>query len=203
MARYIGPKDKISRRFGVPLFGPTKALERRNFPPGQHGLRSRRRKLSDYALALSEKQKLRFQYGVLEKQFVRYYQEASRRSGVTGDVLVQLLETRLDNVCYRLGLANTRAGARQLVGHGHVLVNGKKVDIPSYSCRVGDEIKISQKVSSQQIGVRNLDLTQAVPLMDWLTMDRAKMEGSVLRIPAADSIDAMVNIQLVIELYSR
>ena len=130
MARYTGPKDKISRRFGVALFGPSKALERRAFPPGQHGVRAGRRKKSDYAVALGEKQKLRFQFGVLEKQFRLYYAEASRRRGVTGEVLCQLLELRLDNVCYRLGLGNTRSAARQLVNHGHIEVNGKRVDVP-------------------------------------------------------------------------
>jgi len=131
MARYIGPKDKINRRFGVALFGPSKALERRNFPPGQHGFRAGRKKKSDYSIALGEKQKLRFQYGVLEKQFRGYYAEAARRRAVTGDTLCQLLETRLDNVCYRLGYGNTRSAARQLVNHGHILVNGVKTDVAS------------------------------------------------------------------------
>ena len=145
MARYTGPKDKISRRFGVALFGPSKALERRNFPPGQHGVRAGRRKKSDYAVALGEKQKLRFQYGVLEKQFRLYYAEASRRRGITGDLLLQILELRLDNVCYRLGLGNTRSGSRQLVNHGHIQVNGKRVDIPSYQCKPGDVISVQDK----------------------------------------------------------
>src|SRR5690606_13721894 len=145
MARYTGPRAKISRRFGVSLFGSSKALERRNFPPGQHGLRAGRKKKSDYAVALGEKQKLRFQYGVLEKQFRKYYEEATRRRGVTGELLLQLLELRLDNVCYRLGFGNTRQAARQLVNHGHVLVNGRKVDVPSYQVKPGDKIKIGGK----------------------------------------------------------
>ncbi|WP_018969185.1 30S ribosomal protein S4 [Rubritalea marina] len=203
MARYIGPKDKISRRFGVALFGPSKALERRNFPPGQHGLRAGRRKKSDYSVALGEKQKLRFQFGVLEKQFRAYYAEAVRQRGVTGDTLVRLLETRLDNVCYRLGFGNTRSAARQLVNHGHILVNGTKTDVASYQCKPGDVIAINDKPSSKQLGLRALDLTQAVPLKDWLTLDREKMAGTIARLPEPDDADHGVNVQLVVELYSR
>ncbi len=203
MARYIGPKDKISRRFGVALFGPSKALERRNFPPGQHGFRAGRKKKSDYSVALGEKQKLRFQYGVLEKQFRGYYEEAARRRGITGDILVQLLETRLDNICYRLGLGNTRAAARQLVNHGHVSVNGIKTNIASFQCKPGDVIKVSAKAASQQLGLRALDLTQAAPLKDWLTFDSDTLTGKVARIPEEEDMDHGVNVQLVVELYSR
>ena len=203
MARYTGPKDKISRRFGVALFGPSKALERRSFPPGQHGVRAGRRKKSDYAVALGEKQKLRFQYGVLEKQFRLYYAEASRRRGITGDLLLQILELRLDNVCYRLGLGNTRSAARQLVNNGHIKVNGKRVDIASYQCKPGDVISVQDKPSSQQLGLRFMDLTQAVPLKDWLELDRTAMKGSITRVPENDDMDAQVNVQLVVELYSR
>jgi len=165
MARYTGPKDKINRRFGVPLFGPSKALERRNYPPGPHGLRSGRRKKSDYAIALGEKQKLKFIYGVLEKQFRGYFAEAGRRRGITGDIMLLLLETRLDNVCFRLGFGNSRQSAR--------------------------------------LGLRMLDLTQSVPLQDWLTLDREKMEGVVSRLPEKDDVDSPVNLQLIVELYSR
>lgn len=203
MARYTGPRAKISRRFGVALFGSSKALERRNFPPGQHGLRAGRKKKSDYSIALGEKQKLRFQYGVLEKQFRGYYEDAASRRGVTGEILLQLLELRLDNVCYRLGFGNTRAGARQLVNHGHVLVNGKKVDIASYSVKPGDKIKIGGKPSSQQLSLRMMDLTQSVPLVDWLSVDREAMEGSVERVPERSDIEPLVNEQLIVELYSR
>ena len=203
MARYIGPKDKISRRFGVALFGPSKALERRNFPPGQHGFRAGRKKKSDYSIALGEKQKLRFQYGVLEKQFRGYYAEAARRRGVTGDTLVQLLETRLDNICYRLGFGNTRSAARQFVNHGHITVNGTKVDVASYQCKPGDKIHVGERAASQQLGLRALDLTQAVPLKEWLTLDREKMVGTVARIPEEEDMDHGVNVQLVVELYSR
>jgi small subunit ribosomal protein S4 len=203
MARYTGPRTRISRRFGVPLFGSSKSLERRNFPPGQHGIKAGRKKKSEYSVALGEKQKLRFQYGVLEAQFRRYYQEAARRRGITGEIILQLLELRLDNVCYRLGFGNTRQAARQLVNHGHVLVNGHVVDIASYECKPGDVIKLTAKASSQQMGLRMLDLTQAVPLVDWLTLDRTALEGSVSRIPDRADIDPMVNEQLIVELYSR
>src|SRR5215469_11457724 len=135
MARYTGPKTKISRRYGVPLFGASKSLERKNYPPGMHGPKGSRRKQSDYAIALGEKQKLRFQYGLMEKQFRRIFEVALKRRGVTGETLLQLLETRLDNVVFRLGLANTRSAARQLVSHGHVLVNGKSVNISSFNVR--------------------------------------------------------------------
>jgi small subunit ribosomal protein S4 len=203
MARYTGPRTRISRRFGVPLFGSNKSLERRNFPPGQHGIRAGRKKKSEYSVALGEKQKLRFQYGVLEKQFRGYYEEAARRRGITGEIILQLLELRLDNVCYRLGFGNTRQAARQLVNHGHVLVNGKVVDVASYECKAGDVIKLAAKPSSQQMGLRMLDLTQAVPLVDWLTLDRAALEGTISRVPERSDIDPMVNEQLIVELYSR
>ena len=203
MARYTGPKDKINRRFGVALFGPSKALERRNFPPGQHGLRAGRRKKSDYAVALGEKQKLRFQYGVLEKQFRAYYAEAARRRGVTGDTLCQLLETRLDNVCYRLGFGSTRSAARQFVCHGHVSVNGVKTNIASFNCKPGDVIKVSDKQSSKQLALRLLDQTQAIPMKDWLVCDRENLTGTVARLPEVEDMDHGVNVQLVVELYSR
>lgn len=203
MARYTGPKDKINRRFGVPLFGPSKALERRNYPPGPHGLRSGRRKKSDYALALAEKQKLKFAYGVLEKQFRGYYTEAARRRGITGDIMLQLLECRLDNVAYRLGFGNTRQAARQLVNHGHVTVNGKKLDIPSYQVRAGDVIAIADRNNSRSLAMRMLDLTQSVPLVDWLTLDREKAKGTVARLPEKDDTEDPVNLQLIVELYSR
>lgn len=203
MARYTGPRAKISRRFGVNLFGSGKALERRPFPPGQHGLRAGRKKKSDYSIALGEKQKLRYQYGLLEKQFRSYYEEAARRRGVTGEILLQLLEQRLDNVCYRLGFGNSRSAARQLVNHGHVLVNGQRVDVASYQCKPGDKIKIAKQPSSQQLVLRMMDLTQSVPLVDWLTLDREAIEGTVERVPERSDIDPIVNEQLIVELYSR
>jgi len=203
MARYTGPRDKISRRFGVALFGPSKALERRNFPPGQHGVRAGRRKKSDYSIALGEKQKLKFQYGILEKQFRGYYEEAARRRGITGETMLQFLELRLDNVCYRLGLGNSRSAARQFVGHGHIHVNGHRVDVSSYQCKPGDRISVSAKPSAQQLALRMMDLTQSVPMVDWLSMDREKIEGVVNRLPEREDIDPLVNEQLIVELYSR
>jgi len=203
MARYTGPRAKISRRFGVSLFGPSKALERRNFPPGQHGVRAGRKKKSEYAVALGEKQKLRFQYGGLEKQFRGYYEEAARRRGVTGVILLQLLETRLDNVVYRAGFANSRQAARQIVNHGHILVNGRCVDIPSYQVKPGDVIKVGAKPSSQQLVIRMTDLTQAMPGVDWISVDKDKLEATVNRVPERSDIDPLVNEQLIVELYSK
>jgi small subunit ribosomal protein S4 len=203
MARYTGPRTKISRRFGVSLFGPSKSLERRNFPPGQHGVRAGRKKKSEYAVALGEKQKLRFQYGVLEKQFRSYYQEAARRRGITGTVMLQLLDSRLDNICFRAGFGNSRQAARQMVNHGHVLVNGHCVDIPSYQVKPGDVIKVGAKPSSQQLALRMLDLTQAVPAVDWLEVDRENMVATMSRVPERSEIDPLVNEQLIVELYSR
>ena len=203
MARYTGPRTKISRRFGVSLFGPDKSLERRNFPPGQHGVRAGRKKKSEYSVALGEKQKLRFQYGVLEKQFRGYYEEAAGRRGITGVILLQLLECRLDNVCYRAGFGNTRQAARQLVNHGHILVNGRCVDIPSYQIKPGDVIKVGAKPSSQQLALRMTDLSQAMPTVDWLDVDKDKLEATVSRMPERSDIDPLVNEQLIVELYSR
>src|SRR2546427_5048216 len=162
MARYTGPKTKVSRRYGVPIFGSSKALERKNYPPGQHGPRGSRRKQSDYAIALGEKQKLRYQYGLLERQFRRIFQNALRKRGVTGETLLQLLETRIDNVVFRLGLANTRSAARQLVSHGHVQVNGRNVNVASYNVKAGDEIAIKDKTKSPQPALRKIQLTQNV-----------------------------------------
>ena len=203
MARYTGPKERISRRFGVALFGPSKALERRNYPPGQHGARAGRRKKSDYSVALGEKQKLKFMYGLLEKQFRAYYENAASQRGVTGDIILQLLETRLDNVCFRLGFGNSRQAARQMVNHGHILVNGHRVDVPSYQVRPGDVVKVGAKPSSQQLCMRGLDLTQSIPMKDWLTIDRDKLEGTVNRLPEPADIDSIVEVQRVVELYSR
>ncbi len=203
MGRYTGPKTKVSRRYGAQLFGPSKALDRKSYPPGMHGPRGARRKQSDYAIALGEKQKLRYQYGLLERQFRRIFQNALRKRGVTGETLLQLLETRLDNVVYRLGLANTRAAARQLVSHGHVLVNGRRVNVASYSVKAGDEIGIRDKPKSRQLVLRNLDLTQIFPVPDWLTVDRDSLSGKVVRIPSREEIQPSVNEQLIVELYSR
>lgn len=203
MARYTGPKDKVSRRFGVQIYGPSKAMDRRNFGPGQHGARSGRKKLSDYAVALNEKQKLRYQYGVLEKQFRRFFAEANRRKGVTGEILLQMLELRLDNVVFRMGLANSRNASRQYVCHGHVQVNGKKVNVPSYQCRAGDVVTMKETSKSQQLGMRAKDLTQAVPVPEWVAVEPDGVKGTVVRIPTREEINPIVNEQLIVELYSR
>lgn len=203
MARFTGPKTKVSRRYGAPLFGPAKALERKNYPPGIHGPKGSRRKQSEFAIALGEKQKLRYMYGLMERQFRRYFEVALRRRGVTGETLLQLLETRLDNVVYRLGFANTRRGARQLVGHGHVAVNGHKVDISSFNVKAGDTVTVREKPKSRQLATRNLELTQITPVPDWLTINRDAMSGMVARIPSREEIAPIVNEQLIVELYSR
>src|SRR5215210_5829212 len=203
MARYTGPKTRISRRFGVAIFGPSKALERKNYGPGMHGPKGSRRKQSEYAVALAEKQKLRYQYGVLERQFRRYFQIALTRRGVTGQILLQLLETRLDNVVFRLGFANTRSAARQLVSHGHVQVNGRGVNVSSYNLKAGDEVSFKERPKSRQLALRNLELTQIVPVPDWLTVDRDGLKGKVAHIPSREEMQPMVNEQLIVELYSR
>ncbi|MCP5556715.1 MAG: 30S ribosomal protein S4 [Verrucomicrobiaceae bacterium] len=203
MARYTGPREKIARRFGIALFGPSKALELRNFPPGQHGARNTRRKQSEYGAALAEKQKLRFQYGVLERQFRRMFAEAQRRKGVTGEILLQMLEQRLDNVVYRMGFANTRFASRQLVGHGHVTVNGIRVNIASYQVQPGDVIAAKGNPRSQQLIGRFLEMTLGTPDPDWMTVDRDKMSATFNRLPTREEINPIANEQLVVELYSR
>lgn len=203
MARYTGPKTRISRRFGVPIFGPSKALERKNYGPGMHGPKGSRRKQSEYSLALAEKQKLRYQYGLLERQFRRYFHIALNRRGVTGETLLQLLETRLDNVIYRLGFANSRSAARQMVSHGHVAVNGRKVDISSFNTKPGDVVTVKDKPGSRRLATKNIELTQIVPVPDWIVADKENFTGTVSRIPTRDEIAPIVNEQLIVELYSR
>jgi small subunit ribosomal protein S4 len=202
MARYTGPRTKKSRRYGVALFGPHKALERRNYPPGVHGDKGRR-KQSEYATALGEKQKLRIMYGLLERQFRRYYEIALRRRGVTGEILLQLLETRLDNVVYRLGLANSRRAARQMVNHGHIAVNGRKVSIASYLTKVGETIEVRGNAVSRQLATRGLAAMSIATVPEWLLMDKDNFKGEVKRIPTREEIAPIVNEQLIIELYSR
>lgn len=203
MARYTGPKTKISRRFGVPIFGPSKAMERKNYGPGIHGPKGSRRKQSEYAVALAEKQKLRYQYGLLERQFRRYFKTALTRRGITGVILLQLLETRLDNVVFRLGFANSRSAARQMVSHGHVAVNGRKVDISSFNTKAGDVITVKDKPGSRRLAAKYVELTQIVPIPEWLTVDKENFSGTVTRIPTRDEIQPIVNEQLIVELYSR
>src|SRR5438477_12959268 len=178
MARYTGPRVRISRRFGVPIFGPSKYLERRNYGPGVDGPKSRR-KHTDYALGLIEKQKLRYYYGLLERQFRGVYERALKRRGVTGETMLQILETRLDNVVYHLGFANTRAAARQMVTHGHVKVNARKVSIPSYALKVNAVIEVKDSNVSRQMATKNLESSTSRAVPGWLTLDKDKFKGSV------------------------
>ena len=203
MARYTGPRVKISRRFGMPIFGPSKYLERKPYPPGVHGPKATRRKHTEYALALMEKQKFRYYYGVLEKQFRGIYAKAQRRRGVTGEIMLQILETRLDSMVYHLGFANTRNGARQMVGHGHILVNGRKVDVSSYAARVNDEISVKESNASRQLATRSLEMSTSRPIPEWVTLDKPSFKGSLIRMPSRDEIQPIANEQVVVELYSK
>ena len=202
MARYTGPRSKKSRRYGTALFGPSKAMERRPYAPGQHGEKSRR-KVSEYAVALGEKQKLKLMYGVLEKQFRLYFEAAQKKRGVTGVLLLQALEGRLDNIVYRLGFANSRRAARQMVNHGHVRVNGKKVTIASYATRPGEVIEISEKPQARKLALKFVEMTQIAPTPDWLAVDKEAYKGEVKRIPTREEIAPVANEQLVVELYPR
>ena len=203
MARYTGPKTKISRRYGVLISGSPKAFENKNYPPGQHGPKGSRRKQSEYSIALAEKQKLRHQYGVLERQFRRYFQIASTRRGVTGEILLQLLETRLDNVVQKMGFSKTLRGARQMVAHGHVTVNGRKTDVSSMNVKPGDIVAVKASEKSKRLGQRGVELTQIANVPEWLIVDKDNLSGSVVRIPSRQEINPIVNEQLVVELYSR
>lgn len=202
MARYTGPRVRVSRRFGVPIFGPTKYLERRNYGPGVHGPKSRR-KTTEYGAGLLEKQKLRYYYGLMEKQFRGVYERALRRRGVTGDQMLQILETRLDNVVYQLGFGLTRAAARQLISHGHIQVNGRKVTIPSYAVKVNDMVAVREQAASRQLAGRNLESSGSRAVPDWLRLEKDAFRGQVLRMPAASEIQAIGNVQAVVEFYSR
>jgi small subunit ribosomal protein S4 len=202
MARYTGPRVRISRRFGVPIFGPSKYLERRNYGPGVHGPKSRR-KHTDYGLGLIEKQKLRYFYGLMEKQFRGVYEKALRRRGVTGEQMLQILETRLDNVVYHLGFGNTRAQARQMVCHGHVKVNGRKVNIPSYALKVNDVIEVKDTNTSKQMATRSLESSTSRNVPDWILLDKTAIKGTIMRIPTRDEIQPIANEQAVVEFYSR
>lgn len=203
MARYTGPRSKVNRRFGQPIYGPSKALERRPFPPGVHGSKGGRRKQSDYAIALGEKQKLKHMYGVLERQFRRYFEIAHRKRGVTGEMLLQILEARLDNVVFRLGLATSRRLARQMVNHGHVQVNGRKVTVASYACKEGDAVDIKDNPKSRRMASRCLEASQLAPVPAWITLQKEQFRGTVDRMPTRDEIAPIVNERLVVELFSR
>jgi len=201
MARYIGPKTKIARKFGEPIFGPDKVLTKKNYPPGQHG-NSRRRKTSEYGIQLREKQKAKYTYGLLEKQFRITYEKAKRTKGITGVILIQLLESRLDNVVYRLGFAPTRAAARQLVSHRHITVNGKVVNIPSYSVRPGQVVSIREKDKSMEVVIDALSGINHSKY-PWLEFSEATMSGTYLHIPEREDIPENIKEQLIVELYSK
>ena len=202
MARYTGPTSKIARKFGEPIYGPDKYLDRKNFPPGQHGLNKKRKKTSEYGTQLREKQKVKYTYGLLERQFRNLYEKAKGASGVTGLVLLQLLEARLDNVVYRLGVAPTRAAARQLVSHRHITVNGNVVNIPSYSLRPGDIVGVREKSKSLEVVVDSIGANRRTKLA-WLEWDDTQMAGKVMSIPERSEIPEDIKEQLIVELYSK
>ena len=202
MARYTGPRVRISRRFGIPIFGPTKYLERRNYGPGVHGPKSRR-KTTEYGEGLNEKQKLRYFYGLMEKQFRGVYEKALRRRGVTGEIMLQILETRLDNVVYQLGFGSTRAAARQMVNHGHILVNGRKAAIASFALKVNDVITVKNNNVSKQLATKGLETSTSRAVPDWLSVNKEELKGVVMRIPTRDEIQPIANEQAVVEFYSR
>lgn len=203
MARNTGSQTKVSRRYNTFLGGSQKAFEKRPYPPGQHGPKGARRKVSDYALALAEKQKLRHQYGVLERQFRRYFALALSRRGVTGEILLQLLETRLDNVVQKMGFAKTVRAARQMVSHGHVMVNGRRTNASSMNLKAGDEVTVRNAERSKRLAVKAVDQTGAQTVPEWLLVDAENLTGKVVRIPTREEINPVVNEQLVVELYSR
>jgi small subunit ribosomal protein S4 len=202
MARYTGPRVRISRRFGVPIFGASKYLERKNYGPGVHGPKARK-KHTPYGLGLIEKQKLRYYYGLQERQFRGVYERALRQRGVTGETMLQILETRLDNVVFQLGFSNTRAGARQMVSHGHVTVNGRKVNVPSYACRVNDVIEVKNTSVSRQMATKGLESSTSRPVPDWVSLNKDGFKGTILRVPTRDDIQPIANEQAVVEFYSR
>jgi len=202
MARYRGPRTKIARKFADPIFGTDKSFEKKNYPPGMHGNNKRRRKASEYGIQLKEKQKAKYTYGVLEKQFRNMFDKASRSKGVTGEVLLQLLESRLDNVVYRLGLSNTRAGARQLVTHRHITVNGEIVNIPSYTLKPGETVGVRERSKSLEVITDALS-TARYGSSSWLEFDEASMTGKFLNRPEREDIPENIKEQLIVELYSK
>jgi small subunit ribosomal protein S4 len=202
MARYTGPKTRVARKFGEPIFGPDKYLDRKNFPPGQHGMNKKRKKTSEYGMQLREKQKAKYTYGVLERQFRKTFEKASSSKGVTGEVLLQLLESRLDNVVYRLGLATSRAGARQLVSHRHVTVNGEVVNIPSFQLKPGDIIGIREKSKSLEVIADSMG-SRKYSKLSWIEWDDAQMAGKFMNLPERPDIPEDIKEQLIVELYSK
>ena len=200
MARYIGPKSKIARKFREPIYGADRAFEKRNYPPGQHGFNKRRPKQSEYGMQLMEKQKAKYTYGILERQFRNLFEKASRKGGITGEVLLQLIESRLDNVVYRLGIARTRNQARQLVSHKHITVNGKVVNIPSYLLRAGDVVGARERSKSLEVVEDSLSSRTNYSWLDW---DADKMEGKFMNYPERADIPENIREQLIVELYSK
>jgi small subunit ribosomal protein S4 len=201
MARYRGPKSKIARKFGDPIFGADKAFEKKKYPPGMHGANKRRKKQSEYGIQLQEKQKAKYTYGILEKQFSNLFEKATRKKGITGEILLQLLEARLDNVVFRLGIAPSRRGARQLVGHRHITVNGDIVNIPSYTLRPGDIVGVREK--SKSLEVISDSLSGRAHNYSWLEWDGEKLQGKLLNLPERDLIPENIKEQLIVELYSK
>jgi small subunit ribosomal protein S4 len=208
MARYRGPVEKLERRLGVDLglkgerrLAGKSALEKRPYAPGQHG--QRRTKISEYGLQLREKQKAKFMYGISEKQFRSLFVEANRREGNTGSLLIELLEKRLDNIVYRMGFATTRAFARQLVNHGHILVDGKRVSIPSYSVKAGQKIEIREKSKTNSQILRAIELTNQTGIVEWVDVDKEKLFGMFTRVPERDEVNIPVEERLIVELYSK
>jgi small subunit ribosomal protein S4 len=201
MARYRGPKAKIARRFREAIFGPSKALEKKNYPPGMHGNARRRGKESEYAVQLKEKQKAKYTYGILEKQFRLMFERAGRSSGITGEVLLQLCESRLDNVVYRMGLSKTRRGSRQLVSHRHITVNGQLVNIPSYQLKPGDEVAVREK--SKSLTTIDDALSSSDRVYDFITFNKASLKGSFVSVPERLQIPENIKEQLIVELYSK
>lgn len=201
MARYTGPKTKIARKFGEAIFGDDKSFEKRNYPPGQHGQNRRRGKKSEYSIQLTEKQKAKYTYGILERQFRNIFAKANRSGGVTGEVLLQLCESRLDNVVYRMGISNSRSGARQLVSHRHITVNGNLVNIPSYSLKPGDVVGVREKSKSLQ-NIQDA-LAASSHVYEWITWNTEKKEGTYVSIPERIQIPENIKEQLIVELYSK
>jgi len=201
MARYIGPKSKIARKFKEPIYGPDKNYERKNYPPGQHGNSKRRRKQSEYSVQLMEKQKAKYTYGILERQFRNVFEKASKKKGITGEILLQLIEARLDNVVFRMGIAPSRAGARQLVSHRHILVNGEVLNVPSYSVKPGDVIGVREKSKSLE-AITNA-LSGSAHAFSWLEWNDTGMSGKFLNYPEREEIPENIKEQLIVELYSK
>jgi small subunit ribosomal protein S4 len=201
MARYIGPKTRISRKFREPIYGPDKNFDKRSYPPGQHGQNKKRAKVSEYAVQLMEKQKVKYMYGILERQFAKIFDRASRMDGITGVNLLKLIESRLDNVVYRLGLAPTRSAARQLVGHRHITVNGELVNISSYTLRAGDVVAVREK--SKSLSAISEAVASRTNKYAWLEWDASNMAGKFLNAPAREEITENIKEQLIVELYSK